>query len=101
MRAHRTWIAFLWWVKFKSPISRFPLTMFMLLKLVAPVARRVQILSMSKKIWKCRWGIWTPHTLIQSSQSRLSVSWEIVVMMVCRIGSGDETEVMAEIPHRC
>ena len=34
---------------------------------------------------------------IQLSQSWLSVSWEIFVMMVRRIGSGAESEVMAEI----
>ena len=47
-RACRTLIAFAWWVRFRSPIGQFPLTMFMLLKLVALVARRAQILSMNE-----------------------------------------------------
>ena len=51
-RARRTPIAFLWCVKFKSPIGRFPLTTLMLLNSVALEARRAQILSMNKKIWK-------------------------------------------------
>ena len=47
-RAFRTVIAFAWWVRFRSPIGRFPLTTFVLLKPVAPVARRAQILLMNE-----------------------------------------------------
>ena len=39
-RARRNWIAFLWCVRFKSPIGWPPLTTFMLLNSVAPVASR-------------------------------------------------------------
>ena len=47
-RACRTLIVFAWWVRFRSPICRFPLTMLMLLKSVALVARRAHILLMNR-----------------------------------------------------
>ena len=47
-RAFRTVFAFVWWVRVRSPIGQFPLTTLMFLKLVAPVDRRANILSINE-----------------------------------------------------
>jgi len=47
-RAFSTLIAFVWWVRFRSAIRRFPITTLVMLKLFAPVARRAHILLMNE-----------------------------------------------------